>query len=45
VALRASHRTDARLDHDQRVGRVGESIVLRDDTELELEPNGHPSLL
>ena len=40
VALRARDRTDARLDHDERVGRVGEAVVLGDDAELHLESNG-----
>ena len=44
VALGARDGTDARLDDDERVGRVGESVVLGDDAELHLEPYGHPGL-
>ena len=36
--------TDARFDDDERVGRVGESIMLGDDAELHVEPYGHPGL-
>ena len=44
VALRPRDGTDARFDDDERVGRVGESIMLGDDTELHVEPYGHPGL-
>ena len=44
MALRARDGTDARLDDDERVGRVGESVMLGDDAELQLEPDGHPGL-
>jgi hypothetical protein len=45
VPLRARDRTDAGLDDDDRVRRVGEAIVLGDDTELHLEADGHRPLV
>ena len=44
MALRARDGADARLDDDERVGRVGEAVVLGDDAELHLESDGHPGL-
>ena len=44
VALRARHRTDARFDHDERIRRVRESVVLGDESELQLESGGHTAL-
>ena len=44
VALRARDRADARFDDDERVRRVGESVVLGDDAELHVESYGHPGL-
>ncbi len=45
VPLRARHRADAGLDDDDRVRRVGEAIVLGDDTELHMEADGHVPLV
>ena len=44
VTLGSRDGTDARFDDDERVGRVGESIMLGDDAELHVEPYGHPGL-
>ena len=44
MALGARHRADARLDDDERVGRVGEAVVFGDDAELHLESDGHAGL-
>ncbi|HEY8818515.1 MAG TPA: hypothetical protein VIM25_06815 [Candidatus Limnocylindrales bacterium] len=44
MTLRTGDRTNARFDDDERVGRVFEPVVLGDDTELHLEPYGHPGL-
>jgi hypothetical protein len=45
VTLRACDGTDARFNDDERIGRVGESIVLGDHAELHVEPYGHPGLM
>jgi hypothetical protein len=44
VPLRARHRTHARFDDDERVRRVGEAIVLGDETELQLESGAQAGL-
>ena len=44
MTLRARHGSDARLDDDERVGRIGEAIVFGNDAEFHLEPYGHPGL-
>ena len=44
MALGARDGPDARLDDDERVGRVGEAVVLGDDAELHLESDGHAGL-
>ncbi len=44
VALRSRDGSDARLDDDDRVGRVGYAIWLGNDAELHLETDGHAAL-
>ena len=45
VALRASDGADRWLDHHDRVGRVGEPVLLRDGAELQLESDGQAASL
>jgi hypothetical protein len=40
VALGPPHGSDRRLHHDNRVGRIGKPILLRDGAELQLETGG-----
>jgi hypothetical protein len=45
VALRASDGADRWLDHHDRVGRVGDPVLLRDGAELQLESDGQAASL
>jgi hypothetical protein len=45
VALGSGDRPDARLDHDERVRGVRESVMFGDDAEFQVEPYGHPGLM
>ncbi|MEJ7696754.1 MAG: hypothetical protein WKF78_09120 [Candidatus Limnocylindrales bacterium] len=44
MALRARHGAHARLDHDERIRRVGQAVVLGDESELQLETGSHAGL-
>ncbi len=44
MPLGAGDGAHARLDHDERVGRVVETVVLGNDAKFQLESDGHPGL-